>query len=244
MDKKVARDIISSLMASNAVVTWKAAQQLFEIGGHVLPDIGGPYEENSPILLRWDGELIRPELSRLEDRPVVSLLNSEGMMDTMQFDKVGALMFYDKDNTLVGSIGMEPGEYKDEEVRSIADGALVNVFSTEEAARIAYFTTGEHYLVHHEGITTEPTAQLGNTFAYGLAETAPSSYTQALMEHGLFEKDFYIKHKLELFRTLQRGDSLIQQHSEEQSLIVRSLMKDLGIDVEEIEAAERNPTEI
>ncbi|AKG34670.1 hypothetical protein [Paenibacillus durus] len=61
----------------------------------------------------------------------------------MEFEKIGALMFYDKDNELVGSVGMEIGANPEQ----VAEGAMMDVFSTEEVERIAYFKVEEHYLV-------------------------------------------------------------------------------------------------
>ncbi|WP_438491043.1 hypothetical protein [Paenibacillus sp. IHBB 3054] len=65
----------------------------------------------------------------------------------MDFDKVGALMFYDSENRLVGSVGMEQKDYTGEQIQSIAHGAMMDVFSVEEAEEIAYFKVETHYLV-------------------------------------------------------------------------------------------------
>lgn len=54
---------------------------------------------------------------------------------------------------------------------------------------------------------------------------AHSSHTQNLVEHGLFEKDFMIKHKLDMLRILQGADNFLEQ----QEQIVKSLMHDLEI---------------
>lgn len=147
---------------------------------------------------------------------------------TMKLDKIGSVMFYDKDNTLVGSIGIKPDSYTEQELLYIAKRSMSAVFSTEEVARIVYFKVETHHHVLHEGESTEPTGRGKDTVATTLIEAAPSSYTQSLVEHGLFEKDFYIKHKLETLRILHGGESFKMQ----QSLIVESLIQDLGIDTE------------
>ncbi|MNB92620.1 hypothetical protein D3C75_397250 [compost metagenome] len=153
----------------------------------------------------------------------------EERVNDMQYDQVGAIMFYDKDNVLVGSVGVEAGTYTEEQIESIAESALIEVFSTEEVARIAYFKVETHHLVPPNGENAEPAGRVGSTEGVALREAIPTSYTQNLIEHGLFEKDFYIKHKLEALRILHGGDSFRMQ----QSLIVKSLMSDLGIDNEE-----------
>jgi len=163
------------------------------------------------------------------EREEVDNSTTDERMNDMQFDQVGAIMFYDKDNALVGSVGVESGTYTEEQIESIAKGALMGVFSTEEVARIAYFKVETHHLLPHKGDSTEPEGRVGFTEGAVIIEATPSSYTQNLVEHGLFEKDFYIKHKLDLLRILRDGDGFEIR----ESLIVRSLMKDLGVDSEE-----------
>ncbi|OMD00032.1 hypothetical protein MKX34_26810 [Paenibacillus sp. FSL R5-0636] len=190
------------------------------------------------------------------EREEVDNSTTEERMNDMQFDQVGAIMFYDKDNALVGSVGVESGTYTEEQIESIAQGALMDVFSSEEVKRIAYFTVETHHLIPYKGECTEPEGQGDSTTISihpteekvegiserrielllqqggsieGVVDRASASHVQNLVEHGLFEKDFYIKHKLEALRILHGGESFKVQ----QSLIVKSLMSDLGIDNEE-----------
>lgn len=58
---------------------------------------------------------------------------------------------------------------------------------------------------------------------------AYTSHTQNLVEHGLFEKDFYIKHTLDLLRILGDGEGNWTEHK----LVLQSLMSYLGIKEEQ-----------
>ncbi|OMD29132.1 hypothetical protein BJP48_18740 [Paenibacillus odorifer] len=190
------------------------------------------------------------------EREEVDNSTTDERMNDMQFDQVGAIMFYDKDNVLIGSIGIKAGSYTKQELLSIAKNSMGVIFSTQEVARITYFKVEGRYPIHHDGENTEPEGQ-GDPITVcihpteekvegiserrielllqqggsieGVVDRASTSHVQNLVEHGLFEKDFYIKHKLEALRILQGGDSFQIQ----QSLIVKSLMSDLGIDNEE-----------
>lgn len=65
----------------------------------------------------------------------------------MDFEKVGAIMFYDMNNELVGSVGFEEGA----DAERVAEGAMLDVFSVEEVERIVYFKQETHYLVLKSG---------------------------------------------------------------------------------------------
>lgn len=68
-------------------------------------------------------------------------------MEDVQFEKIGAIMFYAKDNELVGSVGIEADQCNDAGVENAAKVALMDVFSVEEVERIAYFKLEQHYLI-------------------------------------------------------------------------------------------------
>ncbi|MDF9845545.1 MULTISPECIES: hypothetical protein [unclassified Paenibacillus] len=62
---------------------------------------------------------------------------------------------------------------------------------------------------------------------FGTEKTAYPSYTQNLVEHGLFEKDFIIKHNLELLRVLSNEEA---HWWLERKAVLKTLMNELGIE--------------
>lgn len=65
----------------------------------------------------------------------------------MGIEKIGAIMFYDLDNQLIGSVGIEAEGVTEQKLEAAAHMAMMDVFSVEEAERIAYFKHEVHYLV-------------------------------------------------------------------------------------------------
>ncbi|WP_212941989.1 hypothetical protein [Paenibacillus antibioticophila] len=73
----------------------------------------------------------------------------------METERVQALMFYDSNNELVGSVGIEDKPYTNPELVRVVQGAIMDAFSVEEAERIAYYKLEHHNLVIDIGFSDE-----------------------------------------------------------------------------------------
>jgi hypothetical protein len=118
-----------------------------------------------------------------------------------------------------------------EQIERVIEVDDIQTLSAEEKKRLFDMATVPLTIERKEDEreSTEPVGRVGDTEEAALIEATPTSYTLNLVEHRLFEKDFYIQHKLEALRILHGGEDFRMQ----QSLLVKSLMSDLGIDNEE-----------
>lgn len=106
----------------------------------------------------------------------------------------------------------------------------IQTLTTEEREKLFDIATGPLSIEREEdeGESTAPEGRLCSTEGDTLIGVAPTSYTQNLVEHGLFEKDFYIKHALELLRILGDGEGNWTEHK----LVLQSLLSYLGFQEE------------
>lgn len=163
----------------------------------------------------------------------------------MENERVQALMFYDKDNQLIGSVGIEDKSYSNPELVKIVHGAIMDVFSVEEAKRIAYYKLEHHYLVidnelkknNEEVIDMErdrqpatlPTPPLGKSPVN--APNQPISYAEQLKQSGLFELRERANLKLETIDRLVEVVKADIDVYQELGAVIDSLLLDIGIAV-------------
>ncbi|MBU5672631.1 hypothetical protein [Paenibacillus brevis] len=161
----------------------------------------------------------------------------------METERVQVLMFYDKDNQLVGSVGIEDKAYDNAELSRIVYGAIMDVFSVEEAKKIAYYKLEHQYLMFNIALLNEieevndmhqpksnnpigPPPQGGSSVNN---KRTPASYAANLRETGLFEVREKVTLKLKviekLVETMREG---LQVH-DEVNAVIRSLLTDLDL---------------
>lgn len=137
----------------------------------------------------------------------------------MEFEKIGAINFYDMNNELIGSIGTEAEGFTEEGLMRTAHTAMMDVFSEEEAERIAYFKHEVHFI--RVGKAVKET---------GLKE--PVSYAAKLSEAGMIELHEKVHLKLKAISTLKEvmvwDDT---DRKKEMDALIESMLLDLDIAV-------------
>jgi hypothetical protein len=126
-----------------------------------------------------------------------------------------------------------------EQIERIIEVDDISTLSAEERELLIDLATGPlSFKREEDGEPIEDTLAMSAASIFAMSamggkisvpdKPAYPSYTQNLVEHGLFEKEFRIKHKLEAIRVLQD----IEGYSSYMDILAASLMEDFGYEVQ------------